>query len=92
MKAWHLRVERLDGGVPGWGDVLRRLGCAAPLYLLALAGVLAFMTRLAGPVALAACAVPLAASYAWLALRGTGTLHDLASRTRVVRTLSAPAR
>lgn len=91
MKAWKLRVERLDGTLPRWGDVLRRLGCAAPLYLLALAGVLAFMTRLAGPLALAACAVPLAASYAWLALRGTGTLHDLASRTRVVRQPEGPA-
>jgi uncharacterized RDD family membrane protein YckC len=85
MKAWKLRVERPDGGLPRWGDVLRRLGCAAPLYLLAIAGVLAFMTRVAGPGVLVACAVPLAASYAWLALRGTGTLHDLASRTRVVR-------
>jgi uncharacterized RDD family membrane protein YckC len=85
MKAWKLRVERPDGGLPGWGDVLRRLGCAAPLYLLAIAGVLAFMTRIAGPGVLVACAVPLAASYAWLALRGTGTLHDLVSRTRVVR-------
>lgn len=85
MKAWKLRLERTDGLLPRWGDVLRRLGCAAPLYLLAIAGVLAFMTRIAGPLVLAACCVPLAASYAWLALRGTGTLHDIASRTRVVR-------
>lgn len=84
MKAWKLRVERNDGGLPGWADVARRLGCAAPLYLLAIAGVLAYTTKLAGPAVLVACAAPLAASYAWLVLRGTGTLHDLASRTRVV--------
>ncbi len=83
MKAWSLRVERLDGATLGWPDVLRRLGCAAPLYLLAIAGVLAYMTKLAGVAALAACAAPLAASYAWLALRGGGTLHDVLSRTRV---------
>jgi uncharacterized RDD family membrane protein YckC len=85
MKAWRLRVERADGALPRWSDVLRRLGCAAPLYLLAIAGVLAFMTKLAGPAVLVACGVPLAASYAWLALRGGGTLHDLLSRTRVVQ-------
>lgn len=91
MKAWKLRVERPDGGLPRWSDVLRRLGCAAPVYLLAIAGVLAFMTRIAGPLVLVACCVPLAASYAWLALRGTGTLHDLASRTRVVQLPPGPA-
>jgi uncharacterized RDD family membrane protein YckC len=85
MKAWKLRVERADGALLRWPDVLRRLGCAAPLYLLAIGGTLAFMTRLAGAGVLLACLLPLAASYAWLAWRGTGTLHDLASRTRVVR-------
>jgi uncharacterized RDD family membrane protein YckC len=83
MKAWSLRVERLDGATLRWPDVLRRLGCAAPLYLLAIAGVLAYMTKLAGPVALAACAAPLVASYAWHTIGGAGTLHDRLSRTRV---------
>jgi uncharacterized RDD family membrane protein YckC len=85
MKAWKLRTELPDGALLRWSDVVRRLGCAAPLYLLAVGGVLAFMTKVAGPVALALCVAPLVASYAWLALKGEGTLHDLLSRSRVVR-------
>lgn len=92
MKAWSLRVERTDGGRPTWADVVRRLGCAAPLYLLAIGGVLAFMRRLGGPGVLAACLAPLVASYAWLWLRGAGTAHDLLSRTRVVRDGTGDAR
>jgi uncharacterized RDD family membrane protein YckC len=84
MKAWKLRTQRADGTKLRWADVFRRLGCAAPLYLLAIVGVLAFMTKVAGPAALVAGALPLAASYAWLTLRGTGTLHDAWSRTSVV--------
>jgi uncharacterized RDD family membrane protein YckC len=90
MKAWKLRTERPDGALLRWPDVVRRLGCAAPLYLLAIAGVLAYMTKIAGPLALAASIAPLAASYAWLALRGSGTLHDRLSRTRVVHLPPTP--
>jgi uncharacterized RDD family membrane protein YckC len=85
MKAWSLRVERTDGALLRWPDVLRRLGCSAPLHLLAIAGVLAYMTKIAGAAALIGCCVPLIASYAWLVARRTATLHDLLSRTRVVR-------
>ena len=28
MMAWRLRVQRADGGLLGWGDVLKRLGAA----------------------------------------------------------------
>jgi len=28
MASWRLRLEREDGTLPGWGDVLRRLGWA----------------------------------------------------------------
>lgn len=90
MKAWRLRLERTDGGLPTWGDVVRRLACSAPLHLLAIAGVLAYMTKLTGALGALASAVPLLASYAWLAARGTGALHDLLSRTRVIVVAKAP--
>jgi uncharacterized RDD family membrane protein YckC len=35
MASWHLRVEREDGALLGWGDTLRRLGWAL-VSLLAL--------------------------------------------------------
>lgn len=85
MKAWSLRVERLDGRLPRWPDVLRRLGCGAPLYLLAIAGVLAYMTKLSGGVVAVACCLPLIVSYAWLLFPGGAALHDVLSRTRMVR-------
>ena len=86
MKAWRIRVEGRDGARLLWRGALIRLACAAPLYLLALGGVLAFAVRLGGRPLLAACCLPLAASYAWLLAGGRGTLHDRWSRTRVVRT------
>ena len=85
MKAWRIRVEGRDGARLGWRAALLRLACAAPLYLLALGGLLAFVARLGRWPVLAACCVPLAASYAWLAATGQGTLHDRLSRSRVVR-------
>lgn len=89
MKSWHLRVERADGGAMRTADVLRRLACAAPLYLLAIVGTLLFMTHELGPVGAAGCFVPLVASYALL-WTGRGTLHDRLSRTRVVRVPREP--
>jgi len=85
MKAWRIRVEAADGTRLGWRAVLIRLACAAPLYLLALGGSLAFAARLAGWPLLAACCLPLIASYSWLLGTGRGALHDRLSRTRVVR-------
>ena len=88
MKAWRIRVEGDDGARLRWRAVLVRLACAAPLYLVALGGVLAFMARRTGWPLLAACCLPPVASYTWLIATGRGTLHDRLSRTRVVRTRS----
>jgi len=92
MKAWRIRVEDLSGTRLDWRAALVRLACAAPLYLLALGGLLARAARLGGWLALAACCLPLAASYAWLLVTGRGALHDRLSHTRVVRAVSARAR
>jgi uncharacterized RDD family membrane protein YckC len=85
MKAWRIRVEVPGGARHNGRGTLVRLACAAPLYLLAIGGLLAFAARLGGWLLLAACCLPLAASYAWLLLGAGGTLHDRLSRTRVVR-------
>ncbi len=84
MKAWHIRLETLAGAAPGWGRVALRLAVAAPLYLLAIAGTLLLMTRQGGVVLLAALATPLVANSVWHAARGTGTLQDRLSGTRIV--------
>ena len=86
MKAWRIRVEGGDDARLRWRAALIRLACAAPLYVLALGGVLAFVARLGGWPLLTACCLPLAVSYAWLLAGGRGTLHNRWSRTRVVRT------
>lgn len=84
MKAWRIRLERDTGGLLGWPGVVRRLAWVAPVWLLAIGGVLAYTARLAGPVVLAAAFLPLVANYAWLWLgRGAAPL-DRGSRTRIV--------
>lgn len=40
MVAWRLRLEREDGSLLSWGDVLKRLAAAAVSLILALAGYL----------------------------------------------------
>lgn len=40
MLAWRLRVEREDGRLLGWGDVIKRLAAAAVSLTLAFAGYL----------------------------------------------------
>lgn len=89
MKSWHLRVERTDGGPMRTLDVFRRLACGAPLYLLAIAGTLLYMTKQIGAWGALGLGVPLVASYVALAAGG-GTLHDRLSRTRIVRVPRAP--
>ena len=89
MKAWSIRVESQAGGLLTLRQALLRLAVAAPLYLLAIAGVLLMITHRGGPPVLGACLAPLVASFAVQALTGNGTLHDRLSRTRVVRV--APA-
>jgi uncharacterized RDD family membrane protein YckC len=84
MKAWRLRLERRDGSLPDWNAVLRRLAVAVPLYVLALAGTLAYKAHLAGLAAAFACALPVIASHAWQAASGRGTLPDRASGTHLV--------
>ena len=38
MAAWRLRVEREDGGLLSWGDVMKRLAAATVSLVLAFAG------------------------------------------------------
>jgi uncharacterized RDD family membrane protein YckC len=83
MKAWKIRVERLDGSLPSWSAALLRLACAAPFYLALLVGVLAAMLHRYGLAA--GMALPMILNAVWLLWRGEGTLHDRWSRTRVVR-------
>jgi uncharacterized RDD family membrane protein YckC len=40
MVAWRLRLEREDGSLLGWGDVLKRLAAATVSLVLAFAGYL----------------------------------------------------
>lgn len=40
MLAWRLRLEREDGSLLGWGDVIKRLAAAAVSLMLAFAGYL----------------------------------------------------
>ncbi len=87
MKAWKIRVERTDGALLQWGDVLRRLGCAAPFHVLLLMAVLAMMLR--QPTLAIGCTLPTVINALWLRWRGLGALQDRWSSTRVVLT-SAP--
>lgn len=82
MKAWKIRTEYLDGTLLHWGGVLRRLGCAAPFYLLLLMSALGFMQHRYG-LAVALC-LPMVANACWLSWKREGALHDAWSGTRVV--------
>ncbi len=85
MKAWNIRLETPAGALPGLGRSLLRLAIAAPLYLLAIAGILLMTMRRASAPVVIACLAPLLVSYGWLLVRRAGTLHDLWSGTRVRR-------
>jgi uncharacterized RDD family membrane protein YckC len=82
MKAWKIRAEYPDGTLLHWGGVLRRLGCAAPFYLLLLMASLGFMQK--RYLLALALGLPMLANIAWLLWKRQGTLHDLWSGTRVV--------
>jgi len=82
MKAWKIRAEYPDGTLLHWGGVLRRLGCAAPFYLLLLMSTLGFMQQ-RHLLALLLC-LPMLANAVWLLWKREGALHDLWSGTRVV--------
>ncbi|HXQ64140.1 MAG TPA: RDD family protein [Steroidobacteraceae bacterium] len=85
MKAWGIRLQTASGGLSSWRDAALRLVIAAPLYLLAIAGVVILAAHRGGWLLLLACGLPLALSFAWNAATGAGTLQDRWSRTRVVR-------
>ncbi len=82
MKAWKIRTEYPDGTLLHWGGVLRRLGCAAPFYLLLLMSTLGLMQQ-RYLLALVLC-LPMLANASWLLWTRQGALHDLWSDTRVV--------
>ena len=83
MKAWKIRVLRLDGALLTWRDVFRRLACAVPFYLTLLVAVLAAMLHRYGVAV--PMALPMAINVGWLLWRREGALHDRWSRTRVLR-------
>ncbi len=82
MKAWKIRVEYPDGALLHWGGVLRRLGCAAPFYVLLLMSAMALMLR--WHLIAAVLCLPMVANASWLLWKGRGALHDEWSGTRVV--------
>src|SRR5512134_1826405 len=88
MKAWRIRLERLDGRSPGWSDALIRFTTGAASVLLAAFGL--WRLRMPGwswgDLAGVSLLLPLLANLSWMALGGAGqSLQDLAGRLRVVR-------
>lgn len=88
MRAWQIRLERLDGRSPGWSDALIRFTTGATSVLLAAFGLWRLRmpgwswSELAGVLLL----LPLAANLSWIALGSAGqSLQDLAGGLRVVR-------
>lgn len=88
MKAWRIRLERMDGRFAGWGDALLRFTTGAASVLLAVFGLWRLRmpgwswSDLAGVLLL----LPLAANLSWIALGGARrSLQDLAGGLRVVR-------
>lgn len=84
MKAWRIKVEQEDGRLLQWREVLLRLACAAPFYLLLLMSSAAAMQ--ARPVLAGLLALPMLANAVWVMAARRGALHDLWSGTRVVVT------
>ena len=84
MKAWDIRLERRDGARPGWGTVALRLAGALPIHVSLVAGVLLYLAHLGRWPTVIGCSLPAVLSYGWHALRGSGTLPDLMSGTRIV--------
>jgi uncharacterized RDD family membrane protein YckC len=88
MRAWRIRLERADGGAPGWLDALVRFSLGTAMALLAGLG-LWYLRRPGGWLAGLAAALlllPPVANLFWVARDAHGrSLQDLASLTRVVR-------
>jgi uncharacterized RDD family membrane protein YckC len=83
MKAWKIALVRIDGHRIDWRTALMRLTIAAPLWLIALAGMLWYMPS-HQPRALLAL-LPQALSLLLLYTPLNKTLPDWVSRTRVIR-------
>ncbi len=88
MKAWRIRLERMDGRSPGWGDALIRFTSGAASLLLAVFGL--WRLRASGwswsDLAGVSLLLPLAGNLSWIALSGAGqSLQDLVGGLRVVR-------
>lgn len=88
MKAWRIRLERMDGQSPAWGDALIRFTTGAASILLGIFG----LWRLRSPgwtssdLAGLALLLPLLANLSWIAFGGAGrSLQDLVGGLRVVR-------
>lgn len=88
MKAWRIRLERMDGRSPRWGDALLRFTTGATSVLLAVFGL--WRLRLPGwtwnDLTGVMLLLPLIANLSWIAIGGAGqSLQDLAGGLRVVR-------
>jgi uncharacterized RDD family membrane protein YckC len=75
MKAWNIRIESRSGARPRWIESARRLASTGPLL----------MAKRINHWQLLLFLSPLTLSYCWNTVTRRGTLHDLLSRTRVVR-------
>ena len=88
MRAWRIRLERADGGAPGWLDALVRFTLGATMAIMAVAGLWYLRGpgwSLADGVAVLLLLMPIA-NLAWVKLdRGGRSLQDLATRMRVSR-------
>jgi uncharacterized RDD family membrane protein YckC len=85
MKAWSLKLVRLNGHAPRTIDVLRRLMMSAPPYLLIIATILYTMRWHASPYWQGLAALPLAVDLLWAKRPGSQTLVDRWSGTRLYR-------
>lgn len=88
MRAWRIRLERADGGAPGWLDAVVRFSLGTAMALLAGLG-LWYLRSPGGSLpglAAALLLLPPIANLFWIARDAHGrSLQDLASLTRVVR-------
>lgn len=85
MRAWRLRLERLDGTRIGWGDALLRYLCGLGLLVPLLVGLTLRPEQAARSVVMVLGVLPPMIGFLWI-LRDAGGLawHDRASGTRVM--------
>lgn len=88
MMSWGLRLQRDDGGLPRWRNVLGRLALGGAIVMMAAASLWVLRgAATARSVALGiVLLLPALANYAWMfADPGARTLVDRCSRCRVIR-------